>query len=169
MSLLQRSVAGGVLILVIVLLRGLLGRRLPRRTFTALWLAASLRLLLPLPLPSPLSVYNLFSAPRQSAPAPVTPGIPVRLLPAAGAAAVPAEAAAGFSGWAAVYWAVSAGLGLWFLLAYLRWRRRFAASLPAPEGTGWRHPRVALRVSDQIAAPLSYGLLRPVIDRKSVV
>lgn len=165
MTFLQRSCAGAVLVLVIVLLRGLLGRRLPRRTFTALWWVAALRLLLPLPLPSPLSVYTLFAALRRPAAETAVPAIPVYLLPAAEAAPAEAPAAAAVSGWAVLYWVAAAGLALWFLSSYIRWRHRFAVSLPAPAGIapGWEHPRVALRVSDRIAAPLSYGLLRPVI------
>ena len=51
MSLFQMSVAGGVLILFIVVIRALAIHRLPKTTFLALWMIAALRLLLPFSIP----------------------------------------------------------------------------------------------------------------------
>ena len=53
MSLFQMSVAGGVLILFIVVIRAVAIHRLPKTTFFVLWLIAALRLLLPLSIPLP--------------------------------------------------------------------------------------------------------------------
>ena len=53
MSLFQMSVAGGVLILFIVVIRALAIHRLPKTTFLALWMIAALRLLLPFSIPLP--------------------------------------------------------------------------------------------------------------------
>ena len=53
------AVSGSVMILVIALLRLTAGKRLPRALFPALWCAAAFRLLLPVRLPSALSVWNL--------------------------------------------------------------------------------------------------------------
>ena len=47
------SVAGGVLILFIVVIRAVAIHRLPKTTFFVLWLIAALRLLLPLSIPLP--------------------------------------------------------------------------------------------------------------------
>ena len=68
MELLQQTLWGGTMVLVILLLRTLGKRFLPRTVFRALWIVAALRLLLPLSLALPV-------------PAPATP------LPAADAAA----------------------------------------------------------------------------------
>ena len=59
MNLLQMSFSGGILILVIVLIRTIAGSRLPKRAFFALWAVALLRLLIPFSLPSVFSFYSL--------------------------------------------------------------------------------------------------------------
>ena len=58
-ALFQRSLTGGLLIAVILLLRKLLQDRLPKGTFRALWIIALFHLLLPKLPTSPLSLYNL--------------------------------------------------------------------------------------------------------------
>ena len=65
MQLLQMSLAGGVMIVVITVLRALAINKVPKKTFLLLWAAALLRLLVPFSLPSRLSIYSLL---RQSAP-----------------------------------------------------------------------------------------------------
>ena len=57
MSLFQMSVAGGVLILFIVVIRALAIHRLPKTTFLALWMIAALRLLLPFSIPLPCNIH----------------------------------------------------------------------------------------------------------------
>ena len=61
MKLLQMSLAGGVIILVITVIRALAIERLPKKTFLALWAAALARLLAPVSLPSALSIYSLLA------------------------------------------------------------------------------------------------------------
>lgn len=56
MSLLQMSLAGGVMILVITVIRALAMDHVPKRTFPVLWGIALFRLLIPLSLPSALSI-----------------------------------------------------------------------------------------------------------------
>lgn len=62
------------------------------------------------------------------------------------------------------------GLALYFLISHWRGCRRYRASLPttSPYAQAWLkdHPlvrRLSVRRSDQIDAPLTYGILRPVI------
>ena len=57
MSLFQMSVAGGVLILCIVVVRALAIHRLPKTTFLVLWMIAALRLLLPFSIPLPFNIH----------------------------------------------------------------------------------------------------------------
>lgn len=59
MSLLQMSFYGGVMISVILLLRALLGRKLPKHTFVVLWGIVLLRLLAPVQIPAVFSIYSL--------------------------------------------------------------------------------------------------------------
>ena len=173
MSLLQMSACGALLILAAALLRALAPRWTPKGTFLILWWAAAVRLLLPLELPFRLSVYSLLQTLRQPQTAPVAipalpvaGGTPVLILPvspAAGTIQTPAPFPVG----TAVWFTGAALLALWFLVSYARWGQRFRESLPAegPYTARWQaeRPRIQVRVSDRIAAPLTYGLLRPVI------
>ena len=59
MTLLQMSLAGGLLIAVICVLHLLLQHRLHRSVLLALWILAILRLLVPVFISSELSVFNL--------------------------------------------------------------------------------------------------------------
>ena len=172
MSLLQMSFQGGALILAAALLRALTLHRLPKGTFLALWAVAAARLLVPVSIPSPWSVYALAPAAAESPagrlPAgTVLPGAaPVPPAPAA----PPAETGGGVPVWTLVWLAGVLAWGGFFLVSYLRCCREFRTALPADEAPlrerlaagGLRRP-VALRRSDRIAAPLTYGILRPVI------
>ena len=59
MSLLEMSLSGAVMILVIVVIRALVINRLPKKTFLALWGITLMRLLVPYSVPSTFSVYSL--------------------------------------------------------------------------------------------------------------
>ena len=173
MTFLELSLSGGVFILAIAAFRGLTLRRLPKGTFVALWWLAAARLLLPVELASRFSVYTLLEAlgPKSvpavpdALPAPVVPAAPSVIAIPAQPAAVPAPAP--FPVWTALWLTVGLLLAAWFLIRYVRWRRRFREALPAdcPGLETWfqLRRRVEVRVTDQIAAPLTYGLLRPVI------
>lgn len=56
--LVQLSAAGAVMALAVVAVRALLFGQLPKRAFVVLWALVALRLLVPLWVPSPTSVYN---------------------------------------------------------------------------------------------------------------
>ncbi len=64
----------------------------------------------------------------------------------------------------------AAAITIFFIVSYVRCYREFKTSLPADnaQALAWlkAHPlrrRVQIRVSDRIASPLTYGILRPVI------
>ena len=59
MNLLQMSLSGAVLIVVVIFIRALAINRLPKRTFLVLWGIVLLRLLVPFSIPSAVSVYSL--------------------------------------------------------------------------------------------------------------
>ncbi|MCI8526067.1 MAG: M56 family metallopeptidase [Oscillospiraceae bacterium] len=172
-ALLTRCLAGSVLVGVTALLRAALRRRLPRGTFVVLWWVALARLLLPAACPSALSVYALLAHADPAAvslPAAGLPAVPAALPAITGGAEAAAQTASALSPWAVVWAAGSALTALWFLTAYVRCRRRFAASVPAedPALRRWleahrlRRP-LSIRQSGTVDAPLTYGLLRPVI------
>ena len=183
MNLLQMSFTGGVLILAVIVLRAMALNRLPKGTFLALWAVAVLRLLVPVQFFSPVGVYTLkgseplrtaadaAAASSAAAGDPVVSTIPSVPGPSAGYAA-PA-ASAGLTAaqvWPWVWLAGAAVCGTFFLISYLRCRREFRTALPVEDERLqiWLavHPlrrRVSIRQSDRIHAPLTYGLLRPVI------
>lgn len=91
MKILQMSLAGGVMILVITVIRALAIERLPKKTFLALWAAALARLLAPVSLSSALSLYSLLArrapAAAEWTAVPALPALPAETGAAAAAAA----------------------------------------------------------------------------------
>lgn len=175
MSLLQRSLSAGAVIALTALLRAACRGRLPRRMFVALWDLAVLRLLVPLSLPWAYAPRALMRAllshgPQQTAQVQqiayadtaFTAQTKVMDMPAQTAAALP---------WGKILWLAGALLlAAHFLRAYVVSLRAFVEALPdgAPQTTAILRSiplrrRVRVRVSDRISAPLSYGVLRPVI------
>ena len=170
MRLLQMSLAGGVMIVVITVLRALAINKVPKKTFLLLWAAALLRLLVPFSLPSRLSIYSLLrqSAPVSAVHTPVTAAFPA--APMAQEAAGQTAVRTSVPVWTLVW---AAGLLLcaaFFAVAYWRCGREFRMSLPVERefARQWlaAHPlrrKIAIRQSDRISSPLSFGILRPVI------
>lgn len=190
MSLIQMSVSGAVMILVIVVIRALLLHKLPKRAFTVLWGVVLVRLLIPYTLPCPFSAYSLLSgiSPAEiSAPAdnvtvppvtdfttsdPVTPFVPDLstgnvTVPAP---EVPIENGLPFDIKTAVLLAGMAVCAVFFTVSYIRCRLRFRESLPVESSyiAQWLSEhrlrrRISVRQSDRISAPLTYGVFCPVI------
>ena len=176
MKLLQMSLAGGVMILVITVIRALAIERLPKKTFLALWAAALARLLAPVSLPSALSIYSLLAR-RAPAAAEWTAVLALPDLPVAAETAAAAAAQQTASAPAAqppvwtIVWAVGAAVcAVVFAIAYGRCSREFRASFPVENDVIRRwlqsHPlrrTIAIRQSGRISSPLTFGVLRPVI------
>lgn len=186
----EASLSAGVMILAVLALRMWFQDRTPRRAFCLLWDIVLVRLLIPGALPSPVSIRRWLPGPAaetvvsrdaQALEAVVTDrGLVQRAqLPEVylvedtaaciGTARVPAS-----PDWGTILAALWLGTALLlaggFLWSHLRSRRIYAASLPCREGfvLDWlaAHPLrrpVQARVSDRIAAPLTYGALYPVI------
>lgn len=179
MRLLEMSAAGSALILAAVLVRSVGMNRLPKRCLLALWGIALARLLLPFRLCTPLSVWNLFEgrAPQAGDSFPIASVRPAPVATAADAAVrtAPLEnvnvgSAPQISPWLIAYLIGFALCALVFVIGYVRWLRAFRESMPATDAHAleWLaaqkfHRRVALRRSDRISTPLTYGILRPVI------
>lgn len=177
MTLLNMSAVGGVLILAVVVLRALFMSRLPKKTFLALWALVLLRLLVPGDLPSPFSAYNAVPKAAVEAVArnPVVDYVTTyRTLPIApkpGENGVTREDYGPPVHLGAILWiSGTAVCALFFLAAYCRLRWRYREALPAEgdyikswlERQNIRRP-LSVRVYDRVAAPLTYGVLRPVI------
>lgn len=172
MTLLQRSLSGGVMIMAIIIIRALCIHHLPKRLLTAFWSLPLIRLLIPYALPFSGSVYTLLARRTSAAYQPIqTPAVPlaVTATPAAVQEAAPAEALS-VSWWNVLYLVGLAAFAVYFLTAYVRSLREFRTALPVRSAQAQRfleaHPlrrHVTIRQSDRIAAPLSYGVFRPVI------
>lgn len=176
MKLLQMSLAGGVMILVITVIRALAIERLPKKTFLALWAAALARLLAPVSLPSALSIYSLLArrapAAAEWTAVPALPALPAETGAAAAAAAQQtASAPAAQPPVWTIAWAVGVAVcAVVFAVAYGRCCREFRASFPVENDVIRRwlqsHPlrrTIAIRQSGRISSPLTFGVLRPVI------
>ena len=176
MKILQMSLAGGVMILVITVIRALAIERLPKKTFLALWAAALARLLAPVSLPSALSIYSLLArrapAAAEWTAVPALPDLPVAAETAAAAAVQQtASAPAAQAPVWTIVWAVGAAVcAVVFAVAYGRCCREFRASFPVESEVTRRwlqsHPlrrTIAIRQSGRISSPLTFGVLRPVI------
>lgn len=184
MGLVERSFFGGILILVILAVRALLRNKLPRRTFPVLWGAVLVRLLLPFSLSSTFSVYSILQKTADIfKPSPSVPGIrqnaiPAQILPGwTGIGEFGLEngitATAGEKSAPVLYavWCAGAILcALFFVTAYVRCMRRFRRAVPVDNDwiREWlnNHRRgriISVRKARRIAAPLTYGVFRPVI------
>ena len=175
MTLLEMSLAGALIILAAALIRALGKDRLPLWSFEALWALACLRLLAPVRLPWRFSVWAALDRASAAVPAAV-PAVPGTALPDGPLVdmiqtpAIAAPSAPTLSPWTVAWAAGACALALAFAVSYVRARRRFRASEAVQDGPigQWTaacplRRRVSVRLSDRIAAPLTYGLFRPVI------
>lgn len=138
MKLLQMSLAGGVMILVITVIRALAIERLPKKTFLALWAAALARLLAPVSLPSALSIYSLLAR-RAPAAAEWTavPALPALPAETGAAAQQTASAPAAQPPVWTIVWAVGAAVcAVVFAIAYGRCSRTRTTPPPGSAARG---------------------------------
>lgn len=178
----EASLSAAVIILAALLLRTLFKNRTPRRVFCLLWDVALVRLLIPGALPSPVSVWQWFpgssSDGAQDLRPAVTPGLPA---PVGGTVTVGGTALPDTAGLSApsldigvvlpaVWLTVTLALAAWFLWSHLHSRRLYADSLPCRDAfvRDWLaarslRRRMQARISDRIATPLTYRVLRPVV------
>ena len=175
MSLFQMSVAGGVLILFIVVIRALAIHRLPKTTFLALWMIAALRLLLPFSIPLPFNIHiglDVFSDVVQELPSGnIASTLPGDSPPSYDiGTAVPSPATEHISIFVMLWLVGALLLVLYFSISYLRSMRKFRMSIPdnTPYIQNWLTAHqisrpLAVRSSDLISSPLTYGILHPVI------
>lgn len=177
------SLSATVIILTVLSLRALFRDRTPRWAFCLLWDAALVRLLVLTALPSPVSIWQwLPKTPAAlslgvshiampKAAAPVTEIVTKGTAAVSDSVAVPPVMVLDWNAVLAAVWlAVGLTLTVWFLWSHLRSRRLYADSLPCGDASvrDWLaahrlHRNIQVRTSDRIAAPLTYGVLCPVI------
>ena len=175
MTLLQMSAMGSILIVVTMLLRKLIGDKLSPGCYLALWALAGVRLLLPITIYSPVSVYQIFSYLAKGTGANLSePVLSVVMYEAvydmqqmAGIHVVDSLLPGGTT----LLWLCGALLCL-CIIAVQHWRSRavYKISLPAenPFVLQWMqdhklYRKYRIRVCQQITTPLTYGVICPVI------
>lgn len=171
------SFLGTVIILLIVVLRAVLINRLPKKTFLILWWIALIRLLVPFSIKSVTSIYSLLQS-IYSDINPVRTAQTTTFLPIHGNMPETANELSEVMlqrtetiSILSVIWL--AGLLLcfgFFAVSYIKCYREFRFSLPVENDIleAWKekHPlkrSLSIRQTETIAAPLSYGVIRPVI------
>ena len=168
MSLLQMSFAGGILILAVIVIRALAINMLPKKAFNALWGISVVRLMIPFSIQSVFSVYSLMGSH-----APGNGSQAIRVLPigASGqAASMPDSITNAVSTWTVVWAAGVLVCAVFFSLAYWKCRKEFQTSIPVGNDftENWlsvhqQGRRISIRQSGRFSAPLTYGVLHPVI------
>lgn len=154
MRLLEMTLKGGVMALVIMALRTFLLYKLPKRTFIILWEIAMLRLVLPVSIPAAASVCALF--PRLN-----RPSVTARVV-----ASVPMLPDAARMVWLAGMAVAAAAFAAGYGIVYRRYR--CAAIVRGGFTEEWMQEQkirrsVRIRRSEQTVSPLTYGILRPTI------
>jgi bla regulator protein BlaR1 len=161
MTVLEISLSASLLILAVFAVRALALHRLPKMTFVVLWGIALCRLLIPVSVTSRFSVYAALDR---------LPGL------SPGSSASPIDRIVDQSAVAPVHtvllvWAAgTVACALYFLIPHLSYRRQYRTALPIDSAfiTEWLRDHrtlrpVRVRQLDRITAPLTYGILRPVI------
>ncbi len=161
MSLRQMSISGGILILGILVIRALLLHRLPKKAFTALWLVAVIRLLVPVAVP-------IFGQAFQGVEHAVREGFSdTSISKLVEQGNLVSET---LSSWKIVWIAGAVCLGGYFFVALLISLKKFRNATPVDNSfiRRWQDANklkrtVSIRQSGQISAPLTYGVFRPVL------
>lgn len=163
--------SGSAMILLVLVLRLLLKKYLPRGIFPTLWCAAAVRLLLPITIPTHLSVWNLLYTPVAVQSNGV---ISDALMPfpslATNSTAKPAADIAGISPMLLVWLVCAILFAAYFVIGYACMVRRFRGTRIAPQPSidalldrfrFSRDPRIC--VSSSRRAPLTFGVFRPTV------
>lgn len=181
LTLLSLTLSGSLLCVLLLLLRPVMGNRVPRAFSYYLWLAVLLRFLIPLGygihLPEPsqptreaVTQEALLSHQAEVQSTPVT--LPTEQAPAEQPeAAQPSAPTVSLPGVLFFLWlAVGAGCLCWHVAAYVRFSRRLRASLTPPPAEALalfdvlgHGSRVRLACSGLVDTPMLLGIFRPVI------
>lgn len=175
MSLLHMSFAGAVMILVVTVIRALVIYRVPKKTFMILWGITLARLLILFSAPSAFSVYTflgkkelVISNVGDTAVTTFGPAIQEGQMTTAPNYISHSEVAVPI--WA-IIWAIGALIcAVVFSMTYWKCYKEFQTSLPIDNDftRNWlssHHIKrsIQIRQSELVSAPLTFGILRPVI------
>ena len=163
--------SGSAMILLVLALRLFLKKHLPRGIFPTLWCAAAVRLLLPITIPTHLSVWNLLHTPATAQANGVISDVltPFPSL-ATNSITEPAADAAGIRPMLLVWLVCAILFAAYFVIGYTCMVRRFRGTRLAPQPSidalldrfrFSRDPRICM--SNSHRAPLTFGVFRPTV------
>ena len=164
MNLLQMSLSASVLILIVIACRKFFSARIPRTTFSLLWLLAWWKLMIPVPAGFPVPAAHQL---REKMPD-ITAALPL-------SAGTWQTAGAGPDfGWnlLKILWLCGAvSVSLYIAYLHAASMKKYRTAIPLKESSWipmWLEQkrsfrRITVRVSDEIASPLTYGIFFPVI------
>lgn len=175
MDIMQMSISASTLIAAIVIVRAVALHKLPKKTFLVLWEVATLRLLIPFSIPSRFSIYTgldmLKSLFMEKTATPSPNGVAILPTNMGYTPAIGAEMPTTSPSAIEIIWLLGmCAFLLFFIISYIKCRREFRMSLPVENDVASRwlrehplHRPVQIRQTDRIKAPLTYGILHPVV------
>ncbi|MDF2869911.1 MAG: hypothetical protein K0R05_1486 [Anaerocolumna sp.] len=184
MNFIEMTLSASVMIMVITVIRTVWMNKLPKKVFLILWLIVLIRLLIPINISSPLSIYTIFSSTRETAEQYIFQPESINSkaesnnsidISKVQTAYYPSELIAGTETGKMNVLLIIWGMGLlilsiYFCVNYFRSKREFAMSLPVkqPIIEQWLKDhrirrKVEVRQSGQTNVPLTYGIYHPVI------
>ncbi len=180
LDIVQMSLWSSVLIAAVIIIRMLTLYKLPKRTFLVLWTIVVCRLLIPFSIPSYFSLYTGINLAQRffdeqnmlSSPARIPVDISLRhALDTGGTYLEVGRMNVAFISPAELLLLTGMfAVALFFIVAYIKYRREFRMSLPVENDfvARWSqgHPlrrKVRIHQSDRIQSPLTYGIFQPVI------
>jgi beta-lactamase regulating signal transducer with metallopeptidase domain len=178
MNVLQMSISASVLIVAVVIIRALALHKLPKKTFLVMWGVVVCRLLIPFSIQSRFSFNSGFDMVKRmlaerktvSFPAEMTSILNKTNVPTAGEPIGIGSSAVPVSPIVIIWLVGMCACALFFIVTYIKCRRKFKMSLPVENEfiALWlrEHPlrrAVQVRQSDHIKSPLTYGVFRPIV------
>ncbi|ABR50801.1 peptidase M56, BlaR1 [Alkaliphilus metalliredigens QYMF] len=174
MNLLQMSVSAGILILMVVVIRGLAINRLPKTTFIVLWGIALSRLIIPFSIPSKFGLYNVINRLKEKFALEVggTNSNDARVFIYGNTEYVEAVNKPWYIEPMMILWIAGiALLALFFVVSFYRSYREIRTALPIKGNNlidKWLSEQktnrlIRILVSDKVTTPLTYGILKPKI------
>lgn len=184
MSLIEMSITGAILILFIIVLRALIIHHLPKMTFMILWCICMVRLLIPVSFSSQFSLYTFLNSPikvnemKSINSAEIVDKQPTKIVEQTDILSKGTtddlvdnkmENVKNHIG--TIIWSVGFILfASYFIISYINYKKKFRISLPVENAyiNQWKKElrtirKIDIRISDRILAPLTYGIVRPVI------
>lgn len=177
MNMLTMNIYASIMIIVVWILRRLFLNKLPKVTFTLLWIVVLIRLFIPFSVSTQLSLYNLFTSQQKDTLSDTTinpldnfNNLNIDRSRNSPEMRETRQYSICFH-WISIVWIIGMGcLLIYFSLSYRKCIQEFRTALPVECSfiSNWKKETktirpICIRVSDKLSSPLTYGLIKPVI------